>query len=347
MHNFFTQWHRLFLDTDRVPELIMVIVICAVAGMITGPLMGNANPLFWNVLGGVFGGLGDKLDRKKRHYADLMSRGLILTTIILAACGGISWCFREAINFYPYYEVLRTLFLASLVTVGSVWFVLLQLYFSLSKGITDKKSPPSEAATYALSKTAGISLNTNDEFALTRAAMVLSVRRFDKGLVAPCLWYLIGGFPAACIYAGLAMMSWRFGKNGLGSGFAAVPLALERLVGFIPSLLSGFFITMAAGITPTAKLHKGVASWMGHKNRAPYDQGGFPVSALAWALNVSIGGPVKDNKGYALKGAWVGPEGATAKLNHKHLRRAIYINVIAHFIFIAALLGMYMWDGIL
>lgn len=327
--------------------MIMVIVVCAVVGMITGPLLANANPLFWNVLGGVFGGFGDKLDRKKRHYADLMFRGLILAALILALSAGISIFYREAIIFYPDYEILRTLFLATLLTAGSVWFVLLQLYFSMSKGITDKKKKPSETATYSLAKTTGLTLTNSDEFGLTRAAMVLSARSFDKGMVAPCLWYLIGGFPAACIYAGLAMMSWRFGKNGLGSGFAAVPLALEKLVGFIPSMLSALFITMAASITPTAKLHKGIASWLGAKSRAPYEQGGFPVSALAWALNVSIGGPVKDNKGYPLKGEWVGPKDATAQINYKHLRRAIYINVIAHFLFIAALLGMYMWDSIL
>lgn len=336
----------MFLDTDRIPEMIMVIVVCAIVGMITGPLMGNANPLFWNVLSGFFGGFGDKIDRKTRPYADLMFRGLILTAIILAASAGLSWFYRELIKVYPHYEILRTLFLASLLTVGSVWFVMLKFYFSMNKGKTDNKQRD-EKAVYALSSTTGLNLQKQDDYGLTRAAMVMSVRSFDKGLVAPCLWYLIGGFPAACIYAGLAMMSWRFGKNGLGSGFAAVPLALERLVGMIPSILSAILITLAASITPTAKLHKGITSWFGHKNRAPYDQGGFPVSALAWALNVSIGGPVKDNKGAALKGEWVGPEGATAQLSHVHLRRAIYINVVAHFLFIASLLGMYMWDGIL
>ena len=33
--------------------------------------------------------------------------------------------------------------------------------------------------------------------------------------------------------------------------------------------------------------------------------------------------------------------------DHKHLRRAIYVNVIAHILFIGVLLGMYIWSGIL
>lgn len=349
MHNFFenlTNWHHMVMNTDRVPEIIMVIVVCAIIGMITGPLLGNANPLYWNVFGAIFGGLGDKLDRKSRPYADLMFRGLILTVFILGLSAAASWLFRESIAAYPYNEIVRTVLLCTLVTGGSVWFALLKLYFSMDKGKTDEKDRDPKGL-YALAKTTGYSVDGLDNFGLTRVAMGLSARIFDKGMVAPLTWYLIGGFPAACIYAGLAMMAWRFGKNGLGTGFAAVPLALERLMGFIPSIMAAVFITLAAVATPTAKMHKGVMAWFGHKNRAPYDQGGFPLSAMAWALDVSLGGAVKDNKGSPLKGEWVGPEGATAQLNYKHLRRAIFINVIAHFLFIAAMLGAYMWDSIL
>lgn len=166
-------------------------------------------------------------------------------------------------------------------------------------------------------------------------------------MVAPVLWFVIAGYMGACIYAALAALSWRFGKDGASKGFGATALALEKLMGFFPSILSGILITMAGLFTPTAKLHKGVMAWFGHKNRAAYEQGGFALSALAWSLNVSLGGPAKDLKGDGIKNAWVGPEGATAKNDYKHLRRAIYVNVIAHILFIATLLSLYVWSGIL
>ena len=341
MTQYFTQWHSYFMDADRILEVLAAIVISMVIGMVTGPLGGNANPLFWSVFSGVFGGFGEKLDRAHRPKADLMFRGFMLGCVMMMAAAALAKFYLYILTVYPSYEVVNIVFLTLLLTSGTIWFVLLKLYFAMDR---DKVG---EGAYYAIARTTRINLASGDDYGITRAAMSLSVKSFDKGMVAPALWYIIGGFPAACIYAALAMMSWRFGRNGLGSGFASVPLALEKLMGIIPSLLAALYLTLAATFTPTAKLHKGIAAWLGHKNRAPYEQGGAPLSAMAWALNVSLGGAVQDLSGKPLKGEWVGPEGATAQLNHKHLRRAIYINVIAHILFIASLLGMYMWSSIL
>lgn len=341
MENILIQWHAQLMDVDRIPVIIMAMLVCVIVGMITGPLAGNAHPFIWRVLETLFGKLGERMDRTKRQKADLVFRGFALTAFAILIAALMGKAIAEFVVFEPAYGVTQVILLSLLFTVGTIWFSLLRLYFAMEQ---DKVV---EGVYYAIARTSRVNLAAGDDFGVTRAAMGLSVRSFDKGLVAPALWFLIGGFPAACIYSALAMLSWRFGKNGLGAGFAAVPLALERLMGMIPSLFSAMLITLASTFTPTAKLHKGIAAWLGHKNRAPYEQGGPPLSALAWALNVSLGGAVQDLSGAPMKGEWVGPEGATAQLNHKHLRRAIYINVIAHILFIATLLGAYMWGGIL
>ncbi len=340
MENLLIQWHAQLMDVDRIPVILLAILVCSIVGMITGPLAGNANPFIWRVFDILFGRLGERMDRSHRARADLIFRGFLIASFVIVVAALIGRACAELVIAEPAYGVTQVLLLSILMTAGSVWFALLKLYFAMEK---DKVG---EGAYYAIARSAHVNLTAGDDFGVTRVAMGLSARSFDKGMVAPALWFLIGGFPAACIYGALAMMSWRFGKNGLGAGFATVPLALERLMGMIPSLFSAAFITLASTFTPTARLHKGLASWLGHKDRAPYEQGGAPLSALAWALNVSLGGAVQDLSGSALKGEWVGPEGATAQLDHKHLRRAIYINVIAHILFIASLLGAYMWGGI-
>lgn len=330
------------MDVDRIPTILMALLLCVVVGMITGPLTGNANPLMWRLYDLMFGKLGDRMDRKNRSRADLMFRGLMLSVFALAMAALIGKLFNQVQIIEPVYGVTRVLLLSTLMTAGTVWFALLKLYFVM------EKETVGEGAYYAIARSTRVNLAAGDDFGVTRVAMGYSARSFDKGLVAPALWYLIGGFPLACVYVALAALSWRLGKNGLGrNGFADVPLALERLMGIIPSLFSALFITLATFVTPTSSIFKGFTAWMGHKNRAPYAQGGPPLSALAWALNVSLGGAVQDISGKALKGVWVGPKGATAQLDHKHLRRAIFINVIAHILFVAALLGTYMWGSIL
>lgn len=341
MFEILTQWHSTFLDTGRVPDILGAVIVTVVIGMITGPLAGNAKPFFWLILDLFFGRIGDRLDRKERKKGDLVGRGFFITTLALILFALIGQMMALGVFVSPYPTITRILLLSLIFTSGSLWFVLLRLYFAMDQGKV------TQGAYYGAARTTRRNLSMADDYAITRAAMGMSVRTFDKGLVAPALWYLIGGFPFVMIYTALAAASWRFGKDGFGKGFAAAPLALERLLGMIPSILSALIITISAGFTPTAKSHKAIVTWMGAKGRASYEEGGLPVSALAWALNVSLGGAYQDLSGSAIKGVWVGPQGATAKLNPKHLRRAIYINAIAHIVFAAMLLSLYVWGGIL
>lgn len=328
------------MDPDRIPLAISAIVLAAILGVITGPLAGNANPLLWLFYDKTLGGFGDRLDRLHRAPADLALRGFAITSIGLAVGLLIGKFYVALVWEKPVSGLTEIVLLSTLITSGSIWYALLRLYFAL------EKKQALQGAYLAISRSTRINLSATDDFGITRVGMGFAARAFDKGLVSPVLWYLIGGLPLAVIYSALAALSWRFGKDGFSKGFGAVPLALEKLMGYVPSLLAATLMTLATIVTPTAAIHKGVAAWFGHKNRAPYEQGGYPLSALAWSLNVSLGGASQDLGGSALHGVWVGPEGATAKNDHKHLRRAIYINFAATILLMASLCGAYLWSGL-
>ena len=330
------------MNPERIPTILAAMLLSIIVGMITGPLAGNANPFMWNMFAAMFGSIGDRLDRKKRTRTDLMMRGFIVCIFALVLAFLIGRLMQSIPVLYPLYGASEVILLSLVITSGAVWFALLRLYFAMEQ---DKMG---EGAYFAIAQTARRNLSISDNFGITRTAMGLAARSFDKGLVAPVLWFIIGGFPLAMVYCTLAALSWRFGKDGFNTGFAGVIMALEKLMGFIPCIFAGLLITLAAAFTPTAKLHVALKNWIAQsKKRSPYEQGGAPLSALAWALNISLGGASQDLSGSAIKSVWVGPEGATAQINHKHLRRGIYINAIAHLLFVAALLGAYMWGGIL
>jgi len=341
MIDFLTQWHATFFDPNRIPIAISAILLCAVIGMITGPLAGNANAFLWQVIDRIFGGIGDKIDKPSRPKADLIFRGFLITTLILFLMAILSKAFEAIIISTPFYGITQLVLLSLCLSAGSVWYSLLKLYFAMDQ---DKVV---QGAYLGIARSTRTNLTKSDDFGITRMGMNFAARSFDKNIVAPVIWYLIAGFMGVCLYVGLAALAWRFGKDGATKGFGASALALEELMGFFPSMLSGLLITTASLFTPTAKLHKGIAAWLGHRNRASYEQGGFALSALAWSLNISLGGPAQDLKGDAIKNTWVGPETATAKNDHKHLRRAIYITAMAHLLFIASLLGTYLWAGMI
>ena len=335
----FATFHAQIMDGDRIPLALAAILLTLVIGLIIGPIAGNANPLLWLIIDKIFGGFGDRLDRTHRAPADLMFRGFIVTAFVLFIALYAGTLAEKIIITNPYYGTLEVVCLSFLITSGAVWFLLLRLYFALEGTV------PTEKGYYALSRSTRTNFAISDNLSITRAAMGFSVRSLDKGLVSPVFWYLIAGLPGALIYSCLAALAWRFGKDGFTKGFGTIPLGLEKLMGFIPNLYTGLLIALAGLFTPTAGLTRGVLSFLGHKNRAKYEQGGFPLSALAWSLKVSLGGASQDITGSAIKSVWTGPEGATAKNDYTHLRRTLFIVVIATILFLTTLTSAYWWSG--
>ncbi len=331
------QWIDGFMDVDRIPFAIIAILITIVIGMITGPIAGNANPLWWGIIDRLFGRFGDKGYKPSRKRGDLAFRGFLVTALILLFTLGFIYSLKIINYRFAPYNIVEIFILCLLITSGSVWFALLRLYTALDQGKVGT------GAYFAIARTARRNMANDDDYGITRTAMQMSAKTLDKGLVTPILWYLMGGLPLALVYAALASVTWRFGRDGTTKGFADVMFAMERLMGFIFSIYTAILISIAALFTPKASTIKGITAWMGMKNRATYEQGGAPLSVLAWVLKVSLGGASKALDSAPIKTPWVGPEGATAKVSHKDLRYTIYINIVTHILFIASLTSAYIW----
>lgn len=336
----FAELHALVFDADRIPYALMAIILSLIVGMVTGPRSGNANPMIWIWVDSLFGWLGERLDKKQRSKADLSFRGFMIMAVAIVLFAGLGEICTYLSARYAFYGLTQTVLLTLGLSVGSVYFVLLRLYFALSQ-----KKEMVKGAFYGVARTSRINLNSTDDYGITRVGMTMAARTFDKALVAPVFWYLVGGFTAMFVYSCIAGLAWRFGKDGFSRGLGDVPLALEKLLGVVPAILSTALISLASIFTPTANIVKSISAWWG--KGAPYAQGWLPLSAMAWTLGVTLGGPAKDIGGSAIKSDWVGPKGATAKITPGHLRRALYILVMAQLLFISALLGAYLWSSYL
>lgn len=330
------------IDLERIPVAIMAILVVMVAGMVTGPMHGNANPFLWKLANGVFGGIGGRLDRTERPAGDLMFRGFILLAFGLVFFYLIGEAAGKLALQYPLKGITEIILLSLSITGGSVWFSLLRLYFA------QRDNKVSKGTFYAIAQSTRTDLTGIDNFGITRTGMAFAARAFDKGLVGPVFWFLLVGMPGAYIYAALAAFSWRFGKDGFSKGFGAVPLALEKLMGFIPGMIAGVLLALGGLFTPTGGMTRALAVLgKGGQGQAAYDQGGWPVTAMAFSLNVSLGGPATDLEGSVIKRDWVGPANATAQLENGHLRRAIYLTLMAQMLFLASLLGALFWGNVL
>lgn len=336
----FEQIHAHIFDPARLPVAVMAVFIVAALGLVTGPFASNANPLLWRAADFMFGPLGGRLDKNARKSGDLVTRGTIVT-LMGAGLGFLTGQFCQTLSIhYPNFRIVDIVALSIIMSAGAGWHILFRLY----KAMTAKRAV--KGAFLALAVSTRSNLTLADEYTITRTGIGFAARLFDKGIVAPLLWYLIAGLPAAFLYAALAALSWRFGKDGFTKGFGASALALEKLMGFVPNIFAGMLIAAAGILTPTAGMTRSFIGLLrGGKGHAPYAQGGAPVTAMAHALKVSLGGATQDMDGSAIPRNWAGPKDATAKLDAKHLHRAIYIVVMAHLLLLAALLASVVIDG--
>ena len=329
----FAQWHAQIFDPARLPVAVMAIALVIVIGALTGPLGGNANPLLWRVVDFLFGPLGGKLDKTDRKSGDLATRGFIMTVTAMVVGFLIGQFFQTLSTTYPNYMIVDIVALSFVLSAGAGWYALIRLYNAI-QGKSGVKG-----AFFAIAATTRTNLTTSDEFTITRVGISMAAKLLDKGIVAPVLWYMIAGLPAAYLYAVLAALGWRFGKEGFSKGFGATANALEKLLGMVPNLFSGLLIALAGLLTPTAGMTRSLISlFPAKKGHSGYFEGGAPVTAMAYALKVSLGGATQDHEGSAIQRGWAGPEGATARLEAKHLHRGLYITVMAHLLFLVALL---------
>ncbi len=323
----------ILIDPDRFPVALMAIALVTVIGMMRGALGGNAQPFFWHIMEILFGSFGDKMNKPDRLKGDLIFRGFLLTSFGLVVAFMIGSAFELLTLIFPHYSIVEVIALSLCLTCGALFAGIGQLYKALNK------SDVTQGAYYTIARTTQTNMSQSDDFAITRVGIGMLLKGFDKGLVAPVIWYLLTGLVGAYLYAGLAALSWRFGKEGFGRGFGHAPMALERLMGFVTSMYAGVLILLGNILTPTASLSRGFKGVMSSKMRAPYGQGGMPMTSAAWGLNISIGGPSTDIEGSAIKREWVGPLKATAQLQAKHLHRAAYLTFMALILFVFSIVG--------
>lgn len=316
-------WHPVWFAGARFEAGLLALLLASIVGAIVGPILHNALPAYWIATDRLLGCFGRRLDKRQRKAADLVLRGFFFTVVVVLISFFAGRSAEIWLETLPGGMVWDALGLAVLMTSGAVWKTLLAL--------DGERRAKGKARPYlVLARSTGIDLSGADDHGVTREAMTLAVRMLAMGMAAPLFWYWAAGLPAAFVYAGLAATAWHFGKNGFTKGFGIAALKAEALAGCIPALFAAWLVPVAALFTPTGGMVPALAGLLRRSGKSPYAQGGPPVTALAYALDVGLGGPAVDRQGSAMPRAWAGPRTATARLDPRHVRRALYLIVMAH-----------------
>ena len=170
--------------------------------------------------------------------------------------GGCIWLVTVAVSFGIPYGLLR---LAGLV---SPWLrVVLQAVFCWQvlaakslrqesmKVYTALKTGTIQDARYAVSMIVGRDTQALDADAVTRAAVETVAENCSDGVIAPMLYFALGGGPLALAYKAVNTMDSMLGYVEMPyKNVGLVPAKLDDLFNFLPARLSGVFMLLSGDL---------------------------------------------------------------------------------------------------
>lgn len=332
---------------ERLNVAMIALVFVAVFGGLFGSFSGNANPFLWVMLDRVFGGIAKKTYKVGRSVSSLHFRGTIILILYIIFTALVAFAVLMLEKEIPLLGFMTPVLLTCVLSGGATWSALIKLHRAIQaedkKGKSNQHLP--KGSYYDIAVSTRTNLNTTDTHGIIRGGIGFVSFSLDKGIIAPLFWFIVGGLPAAFIYSGVAAARWSLAKEGFAKGIGSLALRLEFVLGCVPQIITTIILAFAALMTPSARLTRTIMGVFSRgAGRASYGEGGVPLTALAWGMGVSLGGPVEDRDGSVLKRAWVGSSKSTAKVEIHHLRIAIYLSAMSYILTFALLLaGVMTW----
>ncbi len=229
--------------------------------------------------------LDRRLNREKRGAGALLVRGAIVAVVAMALAVAAGWGLAR------FLAPLRLGWLAELAMLA-VLLAQRPLYRSVSgfarrlarEGLVGGRA----AATAFLSDDP----SGYDVHALSRAAIEHLAGGLVRRVTAPAFWYILLGLPGLFAYVAVDATRKEIGgaeERHLRFGLAAARLA--DALAWIPARLVAVIAGLAAVFVPTANPFGAFRTVWRDANRHPSSVVGWPIAAMAGALDLQLAGP--------------------------------------------------------
>lgn len=261
-------------------------------------------------------GFERKLNRDKRTPMDRAVRGFLLVAVLVAAVGmaatGVAWLTRNHDFGWP----IEWILIAALIDQRALYFRVRGVASALAGGDL-------EAVRAAVRPLVSRDPSHMDGHALARVAIEAAARGLSSGVVAPVFWYVLFGFPGLALCRALSVMDAAIGHSTPRfRAFGMTAARLDDIAQFVPARLTGLLLVVAAVFSPACRPGRALQVMLrdGRKHRSL--NAGWPVAAVAGALDLALAGPRRYAEGVA-GDPWIG--NGTARAEGVHIRRTLYL----------------------
>jgi adenosylcobinamide-phosphate synthase len=205
---------------------------------------------------------------EKRFYKDNIYRGLILTLSLVCIVFIITYTLTKLDN------VIFQAFLASFAISSKM------LYESVQNVIV------SDNPKYAISMLVSRDTNEMNESDINKASIETYAENLSDGVIAPLFYLLCFGLVGAFVYKAINTLDSMVGyRNERYERFGKFAARVDDIANFIPSRITAILIALLL-LSKKALLE---FSKYGKKHESI--NAGLPISAMALAINIKLGGP--------------------------------------------------------
>ncbi len=143
-----------------------------------------------------------------------------------------------------------------------------------------------DAGRAAVAMIVGRDTTDMDDPAIARSAIESAAENLSDGIIAPALWFLVGGLPLLLLYkitnTADSMIGYRTPKH---EAFGWAAARFDDALNLLPARLTAVMIALAYGLLAQLSDIRTEAG----KHRSP--NAGWPEAAMARALDIALSGP--------------------------------------------------------
>lgn len=205
---------------------------------------------------------------ENRYYKDSIFRGALLTLSLLIIVFIITY---------------------ALSLIDNIFFQALLCSFALSsKMLYDSVDAVLTSANpkYAISMLVSRDTNNMNESDINKAAIETYAENLSDGVIAPLFYLCCFGIVGAFIYKAINTLDSMVGyRNDRYENFGKFSAKLDDIANFIPARITSLLIALLYFSKSS------LFNFLKHGRRHESMNAGYPISAMALAINIKLGGP--------------------------------------------------------
>jgi adenosylcobinamide-phosphate synthase len=210
--------------------------------------------------------------------------GVAALLLILILTGGLAAAAALFIRQLPYGWIAEAIIATPFLAQKSLADHVRAVADGLDRSLADGRA--------AVSRIVGRDPEQLDRSGVARAALESLGENASDGIVAPAFWLALLGLPGIVLYKAINTADSMIGhKSPRYLNFGRAAARLDDLVNLPGARLTALFLAAAAFLSSPASAKAAIAAMKRDAHRHVSPNAGWPESALAGALGVTLGGP--------------------------------------------------------